>query len=52
MTIGELYGLGYDDDQRYDDILGKLSAADLQRVAQQYLDANRAVTAVIRPKHQ
>ena len=51
MTIGQLYGLGYDDDLHYDDIMTKLTAADLTRVAQQYLDMNRMVLAVIRPKH-
>ena len=51
MTIGELFGLGYDDDLHYDEMMTKLTAADVSRVAQQYLDPNRMVTAVIRPKH-
>jgi zinc protease len=50
MAIGELYGLGYDNDLHYDDLVSKLTAADLTRVAQQYLDMNRLAVAIVRPK--
>jgi zinc protease len=43
----EYYGLGMDYADRFSDLINRVSAADVQRVAQQYLHPDRYVLAVV-----
>jgi zinc protease len=43
----ELYGLGLDYPERYAQIINGITAADVQRVARQYLDPDRFVLVVV-----
>ncbi len=52
MAIGEVYGLGYDDDTRYDNFMNAVTAADVQRVAKTFFDESRLVTASVGPKKE
>lgn len=50
VSLDELYGLGYQDYQNYDKYIDALTKEDLQRLAKQYLDLNKAVIIVTRPE--
>lgn len=43
LASNELYGLGFDYDERYEAMIQSLTAADVQRVARELLDSNRCV---------
>ncbi|HJN16396.1 MAG TPA: pitrilysin family protein [Armatimonadota bacterium] len=47
--LDQLYGLGHDNYTRYADEIAKVTAADVQRVAQELLDLDRCVIAVVAP---
>ncbi len=49
MLFDELYQNDYDAYRRYAEEIEKVSAADLQRVAREYLDLDRYAAAVVRP---
>jgi zinc protease len=49
MTLGELYRLGYDDYTRYGERIAAVSAADVQRVARDYLRPEGLVEVVVGP---
>lgn len=49
MLFDELYGLGYEELSRYPQTIMGITAADVQRVVQSYIDPQRAVTAIVRP---
>ena len=48
-TINELYGLGYEEAERYNAEIDRVTAADVQRVAQELLDLDRCVITVLAP---
>ncbi|MBM3473830.1 MAG: insulinase family protein [Armatimonadetes bacterium] len=48
-TLDELYGLGYDDQTKYDAQVQQVTAADVQRVAQELLNLDRCVVAILSP---
>jgi len=48
-ALDELYGLGYDDAAKYGSEIEKVTAADVQRVAQELLDLDRCVITVLAP---
>ena len=47
MAFNELYGLGYDNGQRYLVALNKVTGEDLRRVARTYLDPNTETLVVV-----
>lgn len=47
-ALDELYGLGYDNSERDDARYEAVTQADTQAVADRYLQANRAVVAIVR----
>jgi zinc protease len=47
MAFNELYGLGYDNGQRYLTALNKVTTEDLRRVARTYLDPNAETLVVV-----
>ena len=49
-ATNELYGLGAPDGTRYAERIQAVTSADVTRVAQKYLDLNRAALAVVEPK--
>ena len=49
LALHEVYGQGWREYRRYAENLRKVTVADLQRVARQYLDPRREVVAVIKP---
>lgn len=49
--LDELYGLGFDYHQEYGRRVDAVTAQDLKRLAGEYLDLNKAVTVVTRPKN-
>ncbi|HJZ84667.1 MAG TPA: pitrilysin family protein [Polyangia bacterium] len=50
LAFHECYGQGWDEYRRYAPSILAVSAADVQRVAQKYLDPARAVVAVVKPE--
>lgn len=48
--LDELYGLGFNNYQQYDRHINGVSAQDIQRLAQKYLDLNKAAVVVIKPQ--
>ncbi len=52
MAYVEFYGLGMDYPWRYPSLIKKLTAADIQRVAQKYLHPERALLVVVGDKSQ
>ncbi len=48
-SLDELYGLGYDYYQKYDGQIDAVTQEDIQRVANTYLDLNKAVLVVTKP---
>ena len=48
-ALDELYGLGYDRYQSYDDLIDSVTAEDIQRLAKQYLDLNRRAVVTTLP---
>src|SRR4029077_16729747 len=50
LAFHEAYGLGWDESRRYAPAVLAVTAADVQRVAQKYLDPGRAITAVVKPE--
>jgi len=46
----ELYGLGFDHYKSYNEEIDRITKADLQRIAHQYLDLNKAAIVFTRPK--
>ncbi|MBI4490986.1 MAG: insulinase family protein [Deltaproteobacteria bacterium] len=49
LTSNELFGFGTDFSQSYQDGIQKVSAADIQRFARQYLSLDRYVLAIVGP---
>ncbi len=49
-ALDELYGLGCDHYKRYAAEIGKVTAADIQRVAEELLDLDRCVITVLAPE--
>ncbi len=49
-ALDELYGLGYEESYRYQENIEKVSAEDLKRIANKYLDMNASVEVTITPK--
>ncbi len=49
LALNELFGNGFDEDASFDAQIGSVSAGDVQRVAQEYLDVGKSVLAVIKP---
>jgi zinc protease len=43
----ELFGLGLDFVDRYGELIGKVSAADVQRVAKQFLQPDKLITVIV-----
>ncbi len=50
VSLNELYGLGFDRHQRYDDGIDGVTKEDVQRLAQQYLDLNKIAIVTTVPK--
>jgi zinc protease len=50
MALMELYGYGYDDFLKYPKAVAKVTAADVQRVANRLIEDSQAVTVVVGPK--
>jgi zinc protease len=48
--LDELYGLGFDYYQEYNRKIDAVTVQDLKRLASQYLDLNKSVTVITRPK--
>ena len=49
-SLDELYGLGYAYYQDFDEAIEKVGVADIQRLARQYLDLNKAVIITTLPR--
>lgn len=49
MLFNELYGLGYLEGRKFASQINAITAEDIQRVAQRYLDPNMLVTVVVGP---
>lgn len=50
MALGERFGLGYDQYTRYVEEIERVTAEDIRRVAQAYLDPQALVQVVVGPK--
>lgn len=50
VSLNELYGLGFDRHQHYDDGIDGVTKEDVQRLAQQYLDLNKIAIVTTVPK--
>jgi zinc protease len=50
LAFHECYGQGWDEYKRYAPSILAVTAADVQRIAQKYLDPQRAVIAVVKPE--
>lgn len=50
VGLDELYGLGFERYRHYDEKINAVTKEDIRRVAQKYLDLNKAVVVVTRPK--
>jgi len=48
-TLDELYGLGYDRYQSYDELIDSVTFEDIQRLAKQYLDLDRRAVVTTLP---
>lgn len=48
-ALDELYGLGYDNYREYEGEIRKVNAADLQRVAREYLRSDRCAVVIVQP---
>ena len=49
LASGEVAGQGRRDFRRYGDAIGRITPADVQRVARKFVDPRREVVAVVRP---
>ena len=49
MGLMELYGLGWNDFQKYPAAIGKVSFADVRRVAEKYFLSGKPVEIVVGP---
>jgi zinc protease len=49
LALNELFGNGFDEDATFDEEVNNVNAADVQRVAKDYLEVSRSVLAVIKP---
>lgn len=49
VSLDELYGLGFDHYQRYDDRIDRVTKEDIQRLARQYLDLNKMAVVITKP---
>ncbi|MBD3182073.1 hypothetical protein GF312_07265 [Candidatus Poribacteria bacterium] len=49
MGLDELYNLGYDNINSYENQINSVTKEDLERVAKKYLDLNRYAIAVVKP---
>jgi len=49
-TLDELYGLGYNYYQSYDQMIDRVTKEDIQRLAQSYMDLHKAAIVVTQPK--
>jgi zinc protease len=47
--LDELYGLGYDNYLRYDQVIDNVTAADVRRFDVKYFDAEKSVVVITRP---
>ena len=50
LAFNECYGLGWDQYRRYAETILAVTAADLRRVAEKYLDFKHSVTALVTPE--
>ena len=48
-ALDELYGLGYDEGQRYAEAIEKVTAAEVQAAARKYMNLDRCVVVTTRP---
>ena len=49
VSLNELYGLGFDHHQRYDDRIDRVTNEDIQRLARKYLDLNKMAIVITNP---
>jgi zinc protease len=49
LASGELFGQGPREFRRYDDAIGRITPADVHRVARKFVEPRREVVAVVRP---
>ncbi len=49
LASGEVYGQGAREFRRYGDAIGRITPADVQRVARKFIEPRREVVAVVRP---
>ena len=50
VSLDELYGLGFDRYQDYDEHIDRVTQEDIQRLARQYLDLNKGAVVITIPK--
>jgi predicted Zn-dependent peptidase len=50
LAFHECYGVGWDEYRRYASGILAVTASDVQRVAQKYLDLGHAVVATVKPE--
>jgi zinc protease len=51
-SLDELYGLGFERYLHYDEMIDQVTPEDLKRLALEYLDLNKSVIVITRPKSQ
>ncbi len=51
-SLDELYGLGYKNFESYGQAVGRVSKADIKRLAKKYLDTTQAAIVITRPSAQ
>lgn len=49
LVFDELYGNGFDAYRKYAERIGKVTAKDVQRIAEKYIDLTRYTVAVVAP---
>lgn len=49
-AFDELFGRGYDNYKNYEQAVDAITKEDIQRVAKQYFDLNKAVVVIVRPE--
>ena len=49
-SLDELYGLGFDHHKQFDEHMDRVTAEDVRRLAQEYLDLNKMAVVVTTPK--
>jgi predicted Zn-dependent peptidase len=50
VSLDELYGLGFDRYQNYEERIDSVTDEDIQRMARQYLDLNKMAIVITNPK--